>query len=277
MVGLHAYVTVLFGNSIYVTGAMVLGYSLMKTKTKFDRIIMVTPDISTESIGYLMQVYTHVINISYVDVNPSIFLKSDTRFRDVFTKLTCIGLDTYDKVILLDLDMIICKNIDHLFKLEAPVACIKHHNLKFGQKIDPKLICDKSKLVGSINAGLMLLKPNLAEWDAIKSDIRDNFQLQKYKYPEQDYISLRYCDRWTSIPFNYNFQFGLTHRVKKLNYSIGNIYVIHYSSSYKPWNRMIADRIVSDDESKFIDMHKKYYQLWDNAYAYVKRKYKLPF
>ena len=273
----NAFVTVLFGNNIYLAGAMVMGYSLMRTKTTFDRVILVTPDVSPEYIGYLRHVYTHIININYVDVNPTIFLKPDTRFRDVFTKLTCLELISYDKIILLDLDMIICRNIDHLFNLDPPAASIKHHNLAFGQKINPHMICQGAKLVGSINAGLMLLKPDLTEWTEIKSDIKNNTQLQKYKYPEQDYLSLRYCNKWTSITFNYNFQFGLTHRVKQSGCKISDIYVIHYSSSYKPWNDLILDRTVDPDETKFKKQHRKYYQIWKSAYAHLKKLYLLPF
>ena len=273
----YAYVTVLYGNNIYLTGAMVLGHSLMKTKTKFPRVILVTGDVSPTYILHLKKVYTNVIPISYVETSPTIFSETDTRFRDVFTKLRCLELVQYEKIILLDLDMIICRNIDHLFRLEAPAACLKRYNLPYGKKITPNLICDGSKLVGSINAGLMLLKPDLSEWNVIQADIKHNPQLKKYKYPEQDYLSLRYCDKWTSITFNYNFQFGLTHRVKKLNYRLSDIYVIHYSSSYKPWNDLIPNRNQHPAELEFKEQHQKYYTLWMNAYYSLKKKYDLPF
>lgn len=268
-----AYVTVMFGNNIYLTGALVLGYSLMKTETKFDRVILVTPDVSNEYKSYLATIYTNIINIDYVDVSNEIFSEENTRFKDVFTKLECLSLVRYDKIILLDLDMIIAKNIDHLFKLEAPAACLKRFHYPYGKKIPAHMICDGNKLVGSINAGLMLLKPDKNEWEKIKKDITNNTQINKYKYPEQDYLSLRYCGRWTSITFNYNFQFGLTARVKKYRYTIDSIYVIHYSSSYKPWNDLIPDRIITDDEKKFKEQHQKYYNLWKNAYATIKEKF----
>ena len=269
-----AYVTVLYGNNIYLTGALVLGYSLMKTNTNYDRVILVTPDVSSEYKSYLKTVYTNIIDIDYVRVSSEIFSESSTRFRDVFTKLECFGLVQYNKIILLDLDMIIAKNIDHLFKLTPPAACIKHYYVPYGKKIPSSMVCRGNKLVGSINAGLMLLKPDIDEWVDIKSDISKNEQIHKFKYPEQDYLSLRYCDKWTSITFNYNFQFGLTNRVKKLRYTIDDIYVIHYSSSYKPWNDLIKKRVVSVDETEFKTRHKKYYDLWISAYSKIKEKFK---
>ncbi|BCS82893.1 glycosyltransferase [Cotonvirus japonicus] len=268
-----AYVTVIYGNNIYLTGALVLGYTLSKTKTNFDRIILVTPDTSKEYRDYLAEYYTHVIPIDYIEASSEIFSETDTRFTDVFTKLQCLSLIEYDKIILMDLDMVVTRNFDHIFKLIAPAACLKRYYYPFGKKIPGKFICDGNKLVGSINAGLMLLKPDLKELSEIKSDIINNQQLNKYKYPEQDYLSLRYCDKWTSITFNYNFQFGLTNRVKKYHYKANDIYVIHYSSSYKPWNLLIKNRKIESEEKKFTDLHKKYYDLWLDIYKHIRQEF----
>lgn len=272
MTNQYAYVTVLYGNNIYLTGALVLGYSLMKTNTELDRVILTTPDVSEEYKSYLKPLYTHIIDINYTNVSNEIFADNNTRFRDVFTKLECLGLIQYEKIILLDLDMIVAKNIDHLFKLAPPAACLKKFYVPYGKIIPTNMICHGKKLVGSINAGLMLLKPSIEEWDDIKNDISKDTQINKYKYPEQDYLSLRYCGKWTSITFNYNFQFGLTNRVKKCHYKIDDIYVIHYSSSYKPWNDLIKHDYTKD-EIQFKKQHQKYYNLWNDAYQNIKLKY----
>lgn len=269
----YGYVTVLYGDNVYITGAVVLGFSLMKTESRYDRIVLVTPDVTKHSIEILSQVYTKIVPIDYVKVNPNIFLDEKTRFRDVFTKLRCLDLIQYEKIIILDLDMIITKNIDHLFNLNAPAACLKKNYVPYGKRINPDTICSDNKLVGSINAGLMLLVPDREEWLDIQNDILTNNSLLKYRYPEQDYISLRYCNQWTSITFNYNFQFGLTDRVKKCKYTHDNIYVIHYSSSFKPWNRLIKNYVPTSQELKFIKQHKNYYKLWEKGYDAIKGKF----
>jgi len=270
----YAYVTVLYGNNIYLTGAIVLGYSLMKTNTKFDRVILVTKDVSESYRSMLSEVYTDCIEIDYIEANPKIFLET-TRFRDVFTKLECLNLIMYDKIILLDLDMIVTQNIDHLFQLHPPAACLKRSNVEYGQIIPREKICDSSlKLVGSINAGLMLLRPDITELDDIKNDIIKNDRLMNLKYPEQDYLSLRYCGKWTSITFNYNYQFGLTARVKQLKYTLDDIHVIHYSSSFKPWNQLDPNHTETEEEGKFQRQHTKYYKLWTSAYHKIKSELK---
>lgn len=269
----YAYVTVLYGTNIYITGAIMLGYTLMKTNSQYDRVILVTNDVDQNYLKILSNFYTRIIPIEYVKVNPNIFLDQNTRFRDVFTKLICLNLIEYHKILLMDLDMIVVNNIDHLFQLSTPAACLKRDFVPYGKRIKSDKICKNGKLVGSINAGLVLLKPDKNEWSDIKKDIFSNKKLLKYKYPEQDYISLRYCHQWTSITFNYNFQFGLTNRVKKYRYKYDNIYVIHYSSSFKPWYRLISTYQPSLDEIKFIEQHQKYYDLWYNGYQSIIKKY----
>ena len=266
----YAYVTTLYGNNVYITGAIVLGYTLMMTKTKIDRVIMVTPDVGLENCKILSNFYTHIIPIDYLQVDNSFYLE-DTRFRDVFTKLKCFELVQYDKIILMDLDMVVQHNIDHLFKLQPPAACLKKYHIGYGKPIPDKMICQNNKLIGSINAGLMLLKPDLREWKNMKSLLQNNEKLYKFRYPEQDFLSLYYCKMWTSITFNYNYQFGLTARTRKYNYSDKNIYVVHYSSSYKPWNKFI--KVIDDNEEKFIQQHIKYYDLWNKIYNEIKEKY----
>lgn len=270
----YAYVTTLFGNNIYLTGALILGYSLMKTDTSHDRIIMVTPDVSDKYRSILKSVYTRVLPIEYLDASPNIFIDKNTRFKNVFTKLQCLTLIEYQKIVLLDIDMIVLKNIDHLFLLDAPAACIKKYTIPYGKKIPPNIICTKdSKLIGSINAGLILLEPNLIDWEFIKSDIMKDDQKHQFRYPEQDYLSLLYCNKWTSISFNYNFQFGLTKRVKKMRYKIHAIYVVHYSSSYKPWSYLLPDWSPNIDEQSFISLHEKYYMMWKEAYTSIREKF----
>lgn len=277
----YAYVSVLYGHTSYALAALAMGYSLLKTKTPYDRVLMITDDIDPNFKTYLSQIYTRIINTAYVQVNDRLF-QDATRFRNVFTKLEAMSLIEYQKILLLDLDMIVLQNIDHLFNLEAPAACLKHHDVPHSERIPSDLICRDEKLVGSINAGLMLLKPDLMELHSIKEDLtRDRDFFSKYRYPEQEYLSFRWCDQWTSLSFKYNFQFGLTKRVKRLGLKADDIYVIHYSSSYKPWNTLIKPTddtkpLVTRDEKQFAQRHAKYYRLWfttfNAARAYLERR-----
>ena len=273
----YAYVTLLYGNNIYITGALVLGYSLIETNTNYDRVILVTNDVDEESRVLLSKVYNQVIQVDYIPAHESIFYYTTSRFKEIFTKLEILSLAQYDKILWLDTDIIVMKNIDQLFKLKPPAAVVKHYYVAYGKKIPSKLICQDNKLTHGINAGVILLKPDEKELDLIKQDIIKE-QKESFKAPEQDYLSVRYCQDWTSITFNFNFQFGLTGRVEKTKYNLSNVYVLHYSSEVKPWNFLDKNHEADEKELAFIETHKNYYALWIQYYEKTKQylaKYKL--
>merc|ERR1712232_1297295 len=62
------------------------------------------------------------------------------KWGGVFTKFQLFGLTEYRKVLFLDLDMLILKNMDELFDLEPPAAMMKgRRNPYHGEPIDGRL------------------------------------------------------------------------------------------------------------------------------------------
>ena len=53
------------------------------------------------------------------------------RFAHVFTSLQAVAMVKYDKVIVLDRDVLICNDMDELFEREAPVAVRRHPQGKY--------------------------------------------------------------------------------------------------------------------------------------------------
>ena len=207
-----AYVTVLYGNTIYFLGAIVLGFSLKRVKSSIDTIILVTNDVPPDQIKILEYLYTKVIRIEYIHANEKLIKDYDkSRFKDVFTKLRCLELDMYDKIILLDLDMLVLQNMDELFDLPTPSACYRGKvGLTHGE-----IIPRKTAIKYGINAGLMILKPDRKELDQILKDMQKP-KLWKFKYPEQEYLSFHYAGKWRNVDIKYNYQVGLEKR--KENY-----------------------------------------------------------
>jgi hypothetical protein len=267
----NAFVMLLMGNSQYFIGALITGYSLQQTNTIYDVVILVTPDVPEYQKQILRKVYDHVIDIDYAIVDKKIIKDYDNnRFRDVFTKLKLFTLIQYKKIIIMDIDMLVQKNMDHLFELKAPAACLRSHDLAHGEKINKNLIVDvDNKLIGGINGGLMLFEPNMKEYDAMIEDLQDAGN-RVFKYIEQDYLSLRYADKWTNISFLYNFQFGLTDRAKK--YKNSDVYNLHYSSHIKPWQLIYETKYM---ERKIDDYNTNYYNIWMSLYKNIKKMFNI--
>lgn len=234
----YAYVMILYGDSIYFVGALVTGWSLKKVTNidKHDIIILCTPDVPLMQKKLLEKIYTRVINIEYAKVRST----TSKRFKDVFTKLKCLELEEYEKIVLMDIDMCVVKSLDYIFILTPPAGSLinpgKMPEIKHGDPIPKNRILENNKFIYGVNAGLLLLKPDKKEYDNIINDLESHPEKLLYEMPEQEYLSRRWYDMWTNVSFYYNYQFGLTGRIKrnKLN-NYNEIRCYHYSSSVKPW------------------------------------------
>jgi lipopolysaccharide biosynthesis glycosyltransferase len=138
----YAYVTLVMINPKYIIGAVTLAKSLKLSNTKNDIICMVTSDIynSIEYRKILLNHFNYVIEVNYLSFNTNPFKtkKHQNMYKWIdksYTKLTAMKLEQYEKVCLLDCDMVITNNIDHLFKLETPIGVFSN---QYFDNIDPK-------------------------------------------------------------------------------------------------------------------------------------------
>ena len=95
-----------------------------------------------------------------------------TRFTHVFTKLHVLTLLEYEKVLLLDLDVVVFHCLDELFDLNQPAAMHRTvagawHGMRIdgrcffvGEGIEPGSDVYEWGQGSGINAGVMLLRPD---------------------------------------------------------------------------------------------------------------------
>ena len=121
----YAYVTLVMLGDLYIAGAIVLAYSIRKSGSKVDLVVLVTPDVSLEGKNILGMYFTHIIEIDYVNVPNWRTKKQPHRkyLELVFTKFHLFDLIQYEKVLLIDADALVLKFPDHLFTLNTPAGC----------------------------------------------------------------------------------------------------------------------------------------------------------
>jgi|SaaInlStandDraft_4_1057021.scaffolds.fasta_scaffold02790_6 hypothetical protein len=272
----YAYVTLIMFNENYISAAICLAESIIKSKSKADKICLVTPDISEGGKSLLGDYFDRLISVDYVDI-PNWRVKFDPKkkyLNYVFTKFNCFNLVEYDKIILIDADALILKHPDHVFSLNAPAGVYfkkktefisiendkyvlpkdgkigwydKYCNCCAHGKVIPKEVTDillsKPKTSG-IGGGLMLLKPNKDTFQDILDDLkkgkRSKLPRDIFPWPEQQYLTLYYSGKWTSInPVFFGLQgyphhsilFGLQFAGDKPFYLNGH-YDINYRITY---------------------------------------------
>ncbi len=125
----NVYITALT-NERYLPGVMALVRSLREVGTKYDIAIMI-PAEKEATLAAAIRAYG-ILNIPGVFLLPkenvrvsgidAVVESEYSYWRDSFFKLQAAGCTEYSKIILLDCDQMLVRNIDHLFEKPAFTA-----------------------------------------------------------------------------------------------------------------------------------------------------------
>lgn len=126
-----AYVMIVFNGDRYVKGAVNVAHSLMDVNSPYDRVCLITEDVSEEGKKELAKVFTHVIPVDYIDIQ----IKRKKREKEDFMypwmdksciKWNCLKLEQYKKIVFCDADLVFLENCDELFESKTPAGIFSH-------------------------------------------------------------------------------------------------------------------------------------------------------
>jgi glycogenin glucosyltransferase len=227
-----AYVTFLCRNDGYLPGALVLAYAL-RQQTDNDLVCLVTDEISPAARSALRALYTRVIPVDGLRRKSAVTGgRSDREFLPARFQALRLGRDgdlgvTYDKIVLLDADILPLSGYDALFQLDTPAGipmefkdqCYSGRDegsarwswhLQYericphGARI-PKGITDRARfdrLNMGVNAGLWVLRPSMGEYRAVLAALRCP-EVKTFPWPEMQLATLLWSGRWTSVDIRY--------------------------------------------------------------------------
>ena len=254
----NAFVAVVYGCKIsYCIEAAVLGQCLRDVGTKHTRVLMHTDDVPQTWLKVFQDVGWTLEQVGYIDGEV---MTSDQRFRGVFTKLHALKLIQFEKIVLLDVDLLVRKNVDNLFKKKAPCAMRRHANgsLPDGARITK----------GSINAGVMVLQTSLEQYKKMMEHLRitrrkamRGEKQTKSNQPEQDYLSKFYGRDWVNLGVEYNFQphqLAFTDRrglenCRRLTMNVDHVIITHFSALPKPCSWLLDPEYRCKTREEFIE------------------------
>lgn len=257
-----AYATLLYGGkSEYFIGALVLGWKLENTGSKVTRLLLHTSDVPQRFLSILSWTWK-LRHVEYLDGSATLFKNfQGSRFQRVFTKLQVLSCTDFDKILMLDLDLNIRRNIDELFKLEAPAAMRRSSGRNQPGHAKPFAAEDiwhsgAEEMSSGINAGVMLLKPDQNVLNRMIAEVTDDSHPEHVGTygPEQDYMTRFYSaflPGWTHIGAEFNYQLGLPpNYVSKHHASLDilrDVAVAHFSGrEYKPWEIKRGEKMTPD-------------------------------
>jgi lipopolysaccharide biosynthesis glycosyltransferase len=284
----YAYICLVMKGDTYIPGAIVVAHSIRETNTKNDIVCMVTPDVSPSGIKQLHIVFDYVQLVDYIEATTKNLRnkKIEDRYSAwksvAYTKWNLMKLIQYKKVMFMDADLVVVKNIDSLFELQTPAGTFSlsqakpfrknglynpYKTVSHGHLVNKKEIDKGFKSFVCIGTSLVIT-PDEKHFDVyvkmIKSMEPFGFELC-YNGPDEQSIVWFYNNvlnvSWTHIHQSYNMipwkQKGWM--PKRCN----KPYVLHYVCEKKPW-------VLNRDSWKDLALWWKYADDVENCYVDLK-------
>ena len=110
--------TTLITNTAYLSGLLTLDFSLKKHGTKYPLIALYTDTFPPEGHSALDNRGIPKKHVNYLLPSLEKDFSNDPRFYDCWSKLTPFSLTEYERVVQLDSDMLVLRNMDELMDVE---------------------------------------------------------------------------------------------------------------------------------------------------------------
>lgn len=212
----EAYATILHSAHVYVCGAIVAAQSIRMAGSTRDLVILVDDSISDYHRGGLEAAGWKIHTIKRIR-NPKAEPEAYNEWN--YSKFRLWQLTEYDKIIFIDADMLILRNIDFLFEMPE-ISAIGNNATLF-------------------NSGVMVIEPSHCTFQLLMDHINE---IVSYNGGDQGYLNEIFT-WWHRIPKHMNF---LKHfwegdeeekKVMKTRLFGADppiLYVLHYLGN-KPW------------------------------------------
>lgn len=240
----EAYVTILHSSEAYVCGAIALAQSIIKSNSTKDLVLLADDHISSKSIQGLILAGWKIKRIKRI---RSSHARKNAYNEWNYTKLRIWQLTEYDRVMFIDSDLLVLKNLDIFFQYPQ-ISAVWNDRYLF-------------------NSGLILIEPSECTFRTLMSK---RFAVDSYNGGDQGFLNevFTWWHRWPG-KLNYLkfFESNYSGNVE-IDRQIGDdLYAVHYLG-LKPWmcyndydcnwDIEIYRKFASDSA------HKKWWQIYDS-------------
>ncbi|KAK1267723.1 UDP-glucuronate:xylan alpha-glucuronosyltransferase 1 [Acorus gramineus] len=211
-----AYVTILHSANMYVCGAITAAQSIRQAGSTRDLVILVDDSISEYHRGGLEAAGWKIRTIQRIR-NPK--AERDAYNEWNYSKFRLWQLTDYDKIIFIDADLLVLRDIDFLFSMPE-ISAIGNNATLF-------------------NSGVMVVEPSNCTFELLMEHINE---IQSYNGGDQGYLNEIFT-WWHRIPKHMNFLkhfwVGDEEEKKQMKTRLFGadppiLYVLHYLGN-KPW------------------------------------------
>jgi len=262
-----AFVIIHFGNNPLFLEYELYFLCMLKDFTKNDIVYMYsstdTPQIYVDIIHSL-----DIITIPYNDNKITYNVEFNSHYTHFNLLRICnfifaLTLIQYEKICIVESDMIITQNIDEIFDFKCP-AILYYPLDKFGDKINQNVmveisqryILEKCPDESFSNGGIMLFEPSMTIFRKLKNNLKIIIK-SNCIYPNET-LFLYTFKKFYNIPVTYNMSHFFVNK-----YKFSPIKILHFNNSaYKPIYIIkdnYVDKITNRIKRRIIQNYKKKY------------------
>ncbi|MEA9393434.1 glycosyltransferase family 8 protein [Acerihabitans sp. TG2] len=250
----------------YVLGVRTLHQSLRDTQTRYPLVVMVTQSIDAATRSALTDEGCLVRDVAALSPAPGVAANyAHAHFAEVWTKLCAWNLTEFSRLVLLDADMLVVKNMDELMDLPLQPGwiaachacrCNPNHiatypadwvpancHYTYGDGADDAAV--PHGVAPYFNSGTVVLTPDKAIFADLQASLTAITDLSAFPFPEQDLLNRYFLHRWQPLSYQYNGlkTLSLHHRNIWDSSQVKNIHFI----LAKPWKYPLAQPQTQQD------------------------------
>ncbi|EDR15646.1 glycosyltransferase family 8 protein [Laccaria bicolor S238N-H82] len=252
-----AYVTLLTKTS-YLPGVLVLHHGLRAVESKHPLVVMVTPSLPRSARDVLRK---QGITLREVETLQP---REGHATHLIFSNGSGFELVEFERIVLLDSDMIIRRNMDDLMELDLPkdeiaavhvCACnprklahypsdwipenCAHTAVTHPGALPPPATPETPRPYHQLNSGTVVLNPSKELLDAIVHFLQTSDKIATFSFPDQDLLTAFFEGKWRPISWYYNALRTLRF-VHPQEWSDEEVRCLHYILPDKPWQSRVT-------------------------------------
>ncbi|KAJ5555530.1 Glycosyl transferase family 8 [Penicillium sp. DV-2018c] len=178
----------------------------------------------------------------------------DPRFAETWNKLVVFSLEEYERVILLDGDILIRRDMDELMEvpLDGEKRVLRRRMFVLVIRLGRGIILGIG--VGMLNSGVLVVQPSSHFYAEIENGLRDIARIEKYTFPDQELLSDVFRGRWVALPYVYNALKTLRMKgVHDVIWRDGEVRAVHYIFAKKPWHEDAREGATGSGDGSGLD------------------------
>ncbi|KAJ8660065.1 hypothetical protein O0I10_004293 [Lichtheimia ornata] len=242
-----AWMMILTTTNKYIHGVITVAQSLRRLGSQYPLVVLHTPAVSEAALRLLSSYGCQLKPIQPIHP-PGTTNYQFPRFAETWTKMIAWDQEEYERVVLMDADMLPMQNMDELMDIPLPdsdhiaachaCTCNPQKTSTYPPEWNPTDCAynnPQGAKVNYFNSGLIVLRPSHAKFQAIMEKIYGTNNLTSYTFPDQDFLNEVFNEKWVKLPYIYNAlkTLPVTHAGM---WRLEHVKNIHFILTRKPWD-----------------------------------------